>query len=274
MKNIVVRAASGIVYVALIVGSIVGGPTWFLGLTVLFGILATVELQKVIGICFDSWTDILCLLLDMTMVTVMSLCAYAGPLYLVAGLPAALALYFLARGVLALYDRRPHPFRNVAWSFMSVLYPGLPLMTLDMLYNDSLPASKWLVLIMFVMIWLNDTGAYCFGSTMGRHRMFPRLSPKKSWEGFAGGLLCCLLAGWACSAWFNDLGWSLWTWLLAGAAVCAFATWGDLFESMLKRNAGVKDSGSIIPGHGGILDRIDSLLFVSPAILILYLCIN
>ena len=120
------------------------------------------------------------------------------------------------------------------------------------------------------MIWLNDTGAYCTGSLLGRHKMFPRVSPKKSWEGFAGGLLFCVAA--AVGAWcFGIQGWDLWQWLVAGAVACAASTYGDLFESLLKRNAGIKDSGNLIPGHGGILDRIDSLLMVAPAFMLLVL---
>jgi phosphatidate cytidylyltransferase len=118
------------------------------------------------------------------------------------------------------------------------------------------------ILWMFALIWINDTGAYCVGSTMGKHRLCERLSPKKSWEGFFGGMAFCIIASgiYALIAHGDML-----TSIAFGLLVCVFATWGDLFESMLKRSAGVKDAGNIIPGHGGVLDRIDSLLFVAPA---------
>ncbi len=133
------------------------------------------------------------------------------------------------------------------------------------------PATRHIVLIMFIMIWLNDTGAYCVGSLLGKRRLFPRLSPKKSWEGFWGGMAFCIAAGATCYFAFNHDEVMLWgnrslsAWIGFGIVVCIFSTWGDLFESMIKRTVGAKDSGKLIPGHGGILDRIDSLLLTAPA---------
>ncbi len=125
------------------------------------------------------------------------------------------------------------------------------------------------MLLIFIMIWLNDTGAFLVGSAIGRHRLFERLSPKKSWEGFFGGLLFCLIAGYLAPILSADdfAGYPM-RYVGLGVLVCVFSTWGDLFESMIKRAAGVKDSGNILPGHGGMLDRIDSILFVVPASLV------
>jgi phosphatidate cytidylyltransferase len=121
------------------------------------------------------------------------------------------------------------------------------------------------------MIWLNDTGAYCVGSLLGKHRLCERLSPKKSWEGFFGGLVFCIAAGIVASYILSD---SIYSFMIItislGVVVCVFATVGDLFESLIKRTLHVKDSGNLIPGHGGILDRIDSLLFVAPAVFFFY----
>ncbi len=134
----------------------------------------------------------------------------------------------------------------------------------------------YVLLAMFILIWLSDTGAFCVGSLMGRHKLFKRISPKKSWEGFFGGLLFCLAA----SAFFYFYGngvfgyLNLWQLLGMGAVVCVFGTWGDLVESLIKRSLGVKDSGSLLPGHGGILDRIDSLLLVTPALLLYLVGVN
>ena len=120
---------------------------------------------------------------------------------------------------------------------------------------------------MFVMIWLNDTGAFLVGSAIGSHRLFARLSPKKSWEGFFGGFAFSIIAGYLAHSLLPEYfaGYSANALGLLGAIVSVISTWGDLFESMIKRQMGVKDSGNLIPGHGGILDRIDSLLFVAPA---------
>ncbi len=121
---------------------------------------------------------------------------------------------------------------------------------------------------MFILIWLSDTGAFCVGSLIGKHRLFERISPKKSWEGFFGGLIFCLIAGLVMFYGFHSyfLIMNLWQMLGFCAMVCVMGTWGDLVESLIKRSLGVKDSGHLLPGHGGILDRIDSLLVVVPGV--------
>ena len=169
--------------------------------------------------------------------------------------------YILVRFIMALYDKQDGAFARVGWSLLSIVYIALPLFLLNLEYSDR-DNSKFIILAMFVMIWLNDTGAYCVGSAFGKHRLFPRLSPKKSWEGFFGGLVCCVGASVGAYYLIPESGYIV-AWLCYGVAICLLSTWGDLFESMLKRSHGIKDSGHLIPGHGGILDRIDSLLFAS-----------
>mgnify|MGYP003461984886 FL=1 len=129
-----------------------------------------------------------------------------------------------------------------------------------------------MLLAIFIFIWLNDTGAYCVGTLIGKHRLFERISPKKSWEGFWGGLILCVISGIAIATWLNSYfnGPQLYGWIVLAAIVSIFSTWGDLCESLIKRSIGVKDSGKILPGHGGILDRIDSLLLVSPTALLFF----
>ena len=126
-----------------------------------------------------------------------------------------------------------------------------------------------MLLALFIFIWLNDTGAFCVGTLIGKRRLFERISPKKSWEGFWGGLGLCILLAVVISYWFNDVfsGPNLYTWIGLSIVVSVFSTLGDLCESLIKRSIGVKDSGKLLPGHGGILDRIDSLLLVSPTAL-------
>ena len=128
---------------------------------------------------------------------------------------------------------------------------------------------------MFMFIWLYDTGAYCVGMLLGRHRLFERISPKKSWEGVIGGVLACIAGAYITHVWFDEFFQSpgLSVWLGMSVVVAVFATMGDLVESLIKRTVGVKDSGNILPGHGGILDRIDSLLLVAPAVLIYLLLV-
>lgn len=126
-----------------------------------------------------------------------------------------------------------------------------------------------LLLIACVCIWSNDTGAFLAGSTLGKTPLFPSVSPKKSWEGFWGGMLASISAAIILGYYLSSTPLPIAHLALVGIVVSVAATWGDLFESMLKRQAGVKDSGHIIPGHGGILDRVDSMLFVFPAVYIL-----
>ncbi|WP_329904005.1 phosphatidate cytidylyltransferase [Porphyromonas pogonae] len=125
-------------------------------------------------------------------------------------------------------------------------------------------ARSTLLFFIFVIIWMNDTGAYIIGSSFGKKRLFPSLSPLKSWEGFWGGLVFSMISAAIFGHFFIEIDKPLYIWVILGALISVGATWGDLFESSLKRNAGVKDSGRMLPGHGGMLDRIDSILFAIP----------
>ncbi len=269
MKNIVTRSLSGIVYIALIVGSILGGGNYFNALCVAFALLAVWEFQGIVlpdgrrpWLVAGRVADICAagVITALPAIFEASLAAFEASL-------CVLLLYPIARFVIALYDRGTDAYACALRSVASLMYVALPLAALNLAYV-AFSEGKWLVLLMFAMIWLNDTGAYCVGSLIGRRRLFERLSPKKSWEGFFGGLAFCLAAG-ALAALFllpDSLG--LMSGLGLGAIVCVFSTWGDLFESLLKRSHGIKDSGKLIPGHGGILDRIDSLLLVAPVTLV------
>jgi phosphatidate cytidylyltransferase len=124
--------------------------------------------------------------------------------------------------------------------------------------------TRRIILGMLILVWINDTGAYVTGSIFGRHKLFPRISPKKSWEGLAGGTLFTMVAAIWMDRFMGML--SATNWLIIAAIVSVFGVYGDLTESLLKRNANKKDSGNLIPGHGGVLDRFDSVLFVIPIV--------
>lgn len=271
MKNIVTRSLSGIVYVALIVGCLWWGPLPTAILFALFGVLAVVELHKIMLGTPRTGIALAAMALDGFIVALMAFMPWmfeASVEALLASL-CVLFLYPLFRFILALYDKGDSAFADSAASLMAPFYIGLPMLSVSFL-RSGLHHGLFMVLAMFVLIWLNDTGAYCVGSTLGRNRMFPRLSPKKSWEGFAGGLVFCVVA--SLLAWhFNPCGMGAAEWALFGVLVCILSTLGDLFESLLKRNHHIKDSGNLIPGHGGILDRIDSLLFVAVGSLVFLL---
>ncbi len=178
-----------------------------------------------------------------------------------------------------LFTRNADPVNDWAYSMMSQMYIALPLSCINVLafraslegvtYNFLLPLS------IFVFLWMNDTGAYCTGSLLGKHKLFPRVSPGKSWEGSIGGAIIVVLVSLALS-WVDsnhvleslgatETGLSQMEWVGLGLVVVVFGTLGDLVESLFKRTLGIKDSGHILPGHGGMLDRFDSSLMAIPA---------
>ncbi len=277
MNKVLVRAISGAIYVALIVGAILGGEVWFTALMAVFALLGIIEFENILdGGRPSGWPQWFARVLD-CVVGVVIVCFSALNIIhedLILGLLAMTFIYGITRFTLALYDKNTDAFAYAGWSVMAQAYIAVPLCLLSSLYSYFPPLSQTLVLITFVMIWLNDTGAFCVGSLMGRHRLFERLSPKKSWEGFWGGMVCCILCGIGCYMWLHTPIFGIWGWICYAIMVCVLSTWGDLFESLMKRSKHIKDSGKLIPGHGGILDRIDSLLFVSVGAIIFFIALN
>ena len=179
-----------------------------------------------------------------------------------------------------LYTQAPNAINNWAYTMLGQMYIALPFSMINVLafqydavgnvvYHWLLPMS------IFIFLWTNDTGAYCCGSLFGKHKLFPRISPGKSWEGSIGGAVFVLIAA-AIIGWFDNNPsapehiaiLSLPAWMGLGLVVVFFGTWGDLVESLFKRTLGIKDSGNILPGHGGMLDRFDSSLMAIPAAVI------
>ena len=173
-----------------------------------------------------------------------------------------------------LYAKQEDPIHDWAYTMMSQMYVVLPFSLLNMLAFRAAPEGIMYIytlpLSVFVFLWVNDTGAYCCGSLFGKHKLFPRISPGKSWEGSVGGGVFVLAA--AALVWYltdsydmNPTCMDMWEWMGLGLVVVVFGTWGDLVESLFKRTLGIKDSGNILPGHGGMLDRFDSSLLAIPA---------
>jgi phosphatidate cytidylyltransferase len=169
-----------------------------------------------------------------------------------------------------LYEKQQDPITHMAYIFLGQCYIALPVSVLNLIAFSGIAEgtpvyNPLLILSLFIFIWVNDTGAYLVGILIGKHRLFERISPKKSWEGFFGGLLLTLAISLVFACFDKEVPWYHWTAL--SFVVVIFGTWGDLIESLIKRTLEVKDSGQSLPGHGGFLDRFDSLLLAVYAML-------
>lgn len=177
--------------------------------------------------------------------------------------------------VLELYRKQDKPFDSLAHTLFSVLYTVLPFSMFpfaafshtglsSLIPHENVSFSPGIIIGFFILIWANDTGAYLTGKSFGRHRLMESISPKKSWEGFFGGVIISATVAWLLSGWLGVVDTT--HWIIISLIISIAGTYGDLIESMLKRSSGVKDSGTILPGHGGFLDRFDSTIISFPLV--------
>jgi phosphatidate cytidylyltransferase len=177
--------------------------------------------------------------------------------------------------IIALYQKNGNPVTGAAFVCFAALFVTLPLVLLNLINDISIRKAVPYTLAIFIFIWTNDTFAYLSGMAFGRHRLFEKISPKKSWEGFFGGIIMVVVMAFLMNRFYPLAG--LVNWIIFALLTAIASVFGDFNESLLKRIADIKDSGKILPGHGGILDRIDSLLLASPVIyiyLLIYLNIR
>jgi len=271
MKNFIVRTITGVIFVAAVVASFLRPEAMVL----LFSIVTGLTVWEFTGLVnqrkdvtvnrFISTVAGVYLFYAMTY-----FCSdlYGGAAKSVVFIPYLVTIIYLL--VAELYLKQKDPIADWAYTMLSQMYVALPLSLLNVLAFTATPSGNvmfntLLPLSVFVFLWVNDTGAYCVGSLLGRHKLFPRISPGKSWEGSVGGAVFVMAAAWAISAFVDDHMLALLEWLGLGLVVVVFGTWGDLVESLFKRTLGIKDSGNILPGHGGMLDRFDSSLLAIPA---------
>lgn len=270
MKNFIIRAITGIVFVALLIIATCFNPFTFAAFFSLLLMLAMYEYNKLVKI-------------DRALIRISNV---LGGVYLF------LSVFFFSGGYIGymvffpyilfiiallfieLYNKNGHLLEEVGACLGGQIYIAAFISVANLLVftpslsEQSVQFTPYNLLAVFVVIWLNDTGAYLIGSTMGKHRLFERISPKKSWEGFFGGIIISVLAAYFIAPYIHvnqiaAVGFAL--------LISLVATMGDLVESMVKRIANVKDAGNILPGHGGILDRIDGAI---PSIPVAYMFIE
>jgi len=268
-SNLIIRALTGIVFVGLLVGCILGGAKSFIGLFGLITALAVWEFGTLINKTKKTTINRpITTLSGVYLVFAVFMIQLVGDYTLL--LPYGMMLIYIM--VSELYRKAENPILNWAYAIMSQIYVALPFALLSILAISPIKSGAYnfvLPLSIFIFIWINDTGAYCVGSLLGKKKLFKRISPNKSWEGSIGGGLLVLLVAYFTSDWVEQYV-QIFTpiWMGLALIVVIFATWGDLIESLFKRTLGIKDSGHILPGHGGILDRFDSTLLAIPAVVI------
>ena len=280
MKELITRTITGVLYVALLVGCTVYSP---LTAVIFFALVAAAGMWEFCGLANDYADADINLNINTLGAVILVGAVWQMRLGIATG--ALVALYgftLLYIIVTELYKKADNPFKNWAFAFAGQIYVALPFALLPLISIFYDPMTNrieylWIYpLSLFIFLWTSDTGAYLVGSLLGKkipYKLFPRISPNKSWVGSIGGGLLCL--GAAALLWhFFPERMLLWQWLGFGAVVCVFGTWGDLIESMMKRQFGIKDSGKILPGHGGILDRFDSALIAIPASVIYFYAIG
>ena len=271
MKNFIVRTITSVFFVAAIVTSFLNPRAMVL----LFSLVTGMTIWEFCSLVNDrpyiSVNRFICTVSGVYLFLAMA-GFNSGLTPATVFIPYLVSIIYLM--VAELYLKAKDPVNNWAYTMFSQLYIALPLSLLNVLAYRSngydIQYTYLTPLAVFVFLWINDAGAYCVGSLLGRHKLFPRISPGKSWEGSIGGgllVMAVAVAIWHFTTQYdvNELGLTALEWAGLGLVVVVFGTWGDLIESLFKRTRGIKDSGNILPGHGGMLDRFDSTLMAVPA---------
>ena len=285
MRNLIIRAITGVIFVAAIVTSFLRPEA--MGL--LFAIVTGLTIWEFCGLVNEH--------IESTTVNRI-ICTVAGVWFFLSMfgfcceiVPSAVFIAYLFTiiylFVSELYLKQENPINNWAYTMLSQMYIALPFSMINVLaFNGSADGNihynMLLPLSVFIFLWVSDTGAYCCGSLLGKHKLFPRVSPGKSWEGSIGGGIFVIIVAIIIAKYDQSTAiapattglLSLWQWIGLGIVVCIFGTWGDLVESLFKRTIGIKDSGNILPGHGGMLDRFDSSLMAFPAAVVYIYCLT
>ena len=265
MNNFIQRTFTGFLFAITVVGSILYHPVLFFLVCLLVAVIGMLELKRLLERKYDRINIMASLLLGLSfqlLVFLDSMDLINQSWYVV--LMPIIWIPFIRE----LFKGGENPFLRIALTLLVPIYVSLPLSFLYLTGWVDGFFNGFYLLGFFAMVWCNDTGAYLVGVTIGKHKLYERISPKKTWEGFIGGLIFTFVAALVIFK-LTDLA-GIGVWMGAGLIISVFGTLGDLIESMLKRNVDIKDSGSILPGHGGVLDRFDAVLFAAPMVFALF----
>jgi len=262
MNNLIKRTITGAVFVGVVIFSILFNQYAFLGVFALVVAGSLVEFYNII-----KRDDVMPQKIWGTIVGVLlfaSLFFVANGLMEVRCLACFIPL-IISIFIIELYKNKANPLHNIGYTLFGIIYIVLPFGLMPFVLCDSshdFAYNSKLLMSIFIMVWANDTFAYLSGMMLGRHKLFERISPKKTWEGSIGGAIATMLIGFFVFSSMFDF--CAIHWFIIAALVSVFGTYGDLAESHMKRTLGIKDSGSVLPGHGGFLDRFDAVIFAFP----------
>ncbi len=277
MKNFITRTIFGALFVIVMVGGIVWRPDSFI---LLFAIITGLTVWEYTGLVNDMEQVQVNRFISTVAGVYFFLAMSAQSIGLTEGfivfIPYVLTMLYLM--VSELFLKQPHPINDWAYTMLGQMYIAIPFSLINVLAFQNWSYNYLYPLSIFIFLWVNDSGAYCVGSLLGKHKFFPRVSPGKSWEGSIGGAILVILIAYAIGVVNNmtlldaeeqptlfSASLSIAEWIGMGLVVVVFGTLGDLVESLFKRTLGIKDSGNILPGHGGMLDRFDSSILAIPA---------
>lgn len=266
MKEIIVRTISGVLYISIIIFAMFTSREWFMGLFFVLAVITLSEFLKLVHL-----TSYIAYFLLAAAFYWLSYNIFSDSAVLLFLILCGFVNVFLLKDVLK--ESRILMFENKKYiTVIFYIIGGFVFLTRIPTVNLNGEFTPHIIVAVFVLIWANDTFAYLIGKNLGKHKLLERISPKKTIEGFFGGLLASLLAGFVIFKVINTYiaedayHFKLWVWICLAVIVSVFGTMGDLIQSRFKRQAGVKDSGIIMPGHGGMYDRLDSIIYASPFI--------
>ncbi len=270
MNNLVQRTITGIIFLVLVVGAVIFHKLSFFLLFALIIAGSMYEFYSLAERKSYKPQKIFGVILGILFFTANFI--YANN-YFGVKIFLPLILLLITVYIVELYRKSDQVFVNIGFTLLGIIYIALPLSLANYIVLEDAVNYNWQLLLgFFIITWSFDTFAYIFGVSLGKHRLFERISPKKSWEGFIGGVIFTIIIAYPVSLLFSELNFVHWA--IVAILVSVAGTYGDLVESAFKRNINRKDSGNIMPGHGGFLDRFDAILFSLPAFYVFLQIIN